>query len=44
MNKRIYLYGCNYRSEVVFIKLKDSGVRVTAFVDRSKKRKVYINV
>ena len=44
MNKRIYLYGCNHRSEVVFRRLKDSGVRVTAFVDRSKKRKVYINV
>lgn len=37
MHKRIYLYGCNYRSKVVFRKLKVSGVRVTAFVDRSKK-------
>ena len=44
MNKRIYLYGCNYRSEVVFRKLKDSGsVRVTAFVDRSKKGDNIIN-
>lgn len=43
MNKRIYLYGCNYRSEVVFSKLKDSGVRVTAFVDRSKKGANIIN-
>lgn len=37
MNKRIYLYGCNHRSEVVFRRLKDSGVRVAAFIDRSKK-------
>ena len=44
MNKRIYLYGCNYRSEVVFSKLKDSGVRVTAFVDRSKKGANIINL
>ena len=44
MNKRIYLYGCNYRSEVVFRKLKDSGVRVTAFVDRSKKGANIINL
>lgn len=43
MHKRIYLYGCNYRSEVVFSKLKDSGVRVTAFVDRSKKGAHIIN-
>lgn len=44
MNKRIYLYGCNYRSEVVFRKLKDSGVRVTAFVGRSKKGANIINL
>ena len=44
MNKRIYLYGCNHRSEVVFRKLKDSGVRVTAFVDRSKKGANIINL
>lgn len=44
MNKRIYLYGCNYRSEMVFRKLKDSGVRVTAFVDRSKKGANIINL
>ena len=37
MNKRIYLYGCNHRSEVVFGRIKASGVRVIAFVDRSKK-------
>lgn len=44
MNKRIYLYGCNYRSNVVFSKLKDSGVRVTAFIDRSKKGANIINL
>ena len=44
MNKRIYLYGCNHRSEIVFRKLKDSGVRVTAFVDRSKKGANIINL
>ena len=43
MNKRIYLYGCNHRSEVVFRRLKDSGVGVTAFVDRSKKGANIIN-
>ena len=43
MNKRIYLYGCNHRSEIVFRKLKDSGVGVTAFVDRSKKGANIIN-
>ncbi len=43
MNKRIYLYGCNHRSEVVFRRLKDSGVGVTAFVDRSKKGENIIN-
>lgn len=43
MNKRIYLYGCNHRSEVVFRRLKDSGVGVTAFVDRSKKGAHIIN-
>lgn len=43
MNKRIYLYGCNHRSEIVFRKLKNSGVGVTAFVDRSKKGANIIN-
>ena len=43
MNKRIYLYGCNHRSEVVFRRLKDSGVRVAAFIDRSKKGANIIN-
>lgn len=43
MNKRIYLYGCNHRSEVVFRRLKNSGVGVTAFVDRSKKGENIIN-
>lgn len=43
MNKRIYLYGCNHRSEVVFRRLKDSGVGVTAFIDRSKKGENIIN-
>lgn len=43
MNKRIYLYGCNHRSEIVFRKLKNSGVGVTAFVDISKKGANIIN-
>lgn len=43
MNKRIYLYGCNHRSEVVFGRIKASGVRVTAFVDKSKKGANIIN-
>lgn len=43
MNKRIYLYSSNHRLEAVFRRLKDSGVKATAFVDKSKKATNIIN-